>query len=423
MRSVIGRIRVQGAALAVLMGAVVGVAPAAAAGERPAEILSWRHQVLDREQYTQLAREWEGYATAHPRDARARVYWGHALRYTGDWRGGQAKYAEAFSIDSTDAAAIVHSATAGVVEEQNAGWRRDYARLQRAARDDPDYPDTYYCLWNGALRAGDEELAANCLRAVVKLGDMPRPLLDYGANMVEGAPEGAIILTNGDNDTYPPLAYQAITGRRRDVSIVNLSLLNVPWYVRYWKSRGLPIPLDDAEIRGIMSKGKGGPVAGQVVQALWQELCRTQDARPLFYAVTVTPEGRTVKGRRILEGVLERIRPGGGEESTGEVDWQRTRLLFDTVYRIDGGTDPLLDWKRESSVGKLMLNYATLLSDLGMHLIQEGNADAGETYLFKAVSLLAKHWMPEYAQETLRKWEGADPNGRLLPEARRLLDS
>ncbi len=396
---------------------------AVAAGERPDEILSWRHQVLDRERYTQLASGWERYATAHPSDARAYVYWGHALRYSGDWKKGQEKYAEAFAIDSTDAAAVTNYATGRAVDERNARWRLDYARLQRAARDHPDYPDVYYGLWNSSLRAGDEELAASCLRTVVRLGDMTRPILEYGANMVEGAPNGAIILTSGDNDTYPPLAYQTLTGRRPDVSIVNLSLLNVPWYVLYWKGRGLPVPLDDAAIRSLTSKGKGGPLAGQVVQALWQNLARTPDARPLFYSVTVNEEGRAINGRRILEGILERVRPGEGPEPTSEVDWERTRLLFDTIYRIDAATDPMIDWKRESSVGMVMLNYATVLSDLGLHLIQGQSTDAGEVYLFTAVKLLGKHGRVEHARGIVDKWEQALPSGRLLPEARRLLGS
>ena len=89
---------------------------------------------------------------------------------------------------------------------------------------------------------------------MVETGDMPRPLLDYGYNMIAGAPPNAIILTNGDNDTYPPLAMQVLRGLRPDVAIVNLSLLNTTWYIRYQRDHGVPIPLTDAVIDTLRMK-------------------------------------------------------------------------------------------------------------------------------------------------------------------------
>jgi len=66
---------------------------------------------------------------------------------------------------------------------------------------------------------------------------------DFATNLLSGLPEGAIVFTNGDNDTFPLLYVQAVEGVRPDVQIINRSLANVTWYVDQIVRRDSSFPL------------------------------------------------------------------------------------------------------------------------------------------------------------------------------------
>ena len=66
---------------------------------------------------------------------------------------------------------------------------------------------------------------------------------EYAWNILAGLDENAIIFTNGDNDTFPIWYLQEVEKFRTDVTVVNLSLVNLPWYIKQLKNHPTK-PLD-----------------------------------------------------------------------------------------------------------------------------------------------------------------------------------
>jgi hypothetical protein len=214
---------------------------------------------------------------------------------------------------------------------------------------------------------------------------------DYAYNLLMSCEKDGILFTNGDNDTFPLWALQEAYGIRRDVRIVNLSLLNTKWYIKQLKKLEPRVPISftedqiehlDHAINPIVEPTQYTlPQAGITVSLPTRKelnAMRIQDVmvvnivdaakwiRPVYFAVTVSDDNLMGLGPYLqMEGVVQRVMPHRVAESA-MLNLKRTLNLLDHVYRFAGlgdGSTPL----NETSE-KLLTNYAASFIQIALQL-------------------------------------------------------
>jgi formylglycine-generating enzyme required for sulfatase activity len=122
-------------------------------------------------------------------------------------------------------------------------WGRErFDNLLKANALSPDHPELLHDLFTYYICEGNQVMAGEYARKLFYKGAFQPALLAWNYNALASVEENAILLTHGDNDTYPAWVLQAVKGVRPKISVVNVNLLLYEDYrERLFKELEMPV--------------------------------------------------------------------------------------------------------------------------------------------------------------------------------------
>jgi len=286
--------------------------------------------------------------------------------------------------------------------------------------------------------------------------------ISLAKNYLNSCPENAILFTNGDNDTYPLLYVQSQYGIRRDVLVVNLSLLFTSRYINSLRepileASPMPLSFTPEQISGkqreiiVVGDERDEPIeiadliallkvdenmhqygpsrfhvtptnkfelsSGENTSIFWEidrpyflrgqlmilDMLATNNwERPVCFAITMAEDSYFGLNDYLnLEGLVYRLGKSNKDYADGEIGTVNTWVMYDNLFNHFDWTG-MSDLKSNTKLNGI--NYRVIFHRLAEAYVNVDQPDSAAMVLDKLVDILPDEHLP-YGLQMVRIME------------------
>jgi hypothetical protein len=255
----------------------------------------------------------------------------------------------------------------------------DFKDLQKAYQINPNDPDLYWEFMRHYDDEGDWQNRKIFCSKLYESKDIASGLLEYNYNVLASTEQNAILLTNGDNDTYPAWVLQDAKDIRNDVLVLNAHHIFVD-------REYLDVRLKENNIN-IESDSLSNENTNLFVKDFVSEVLNKYPDAPIYVALTVYNSYiSSIKNKLYLVGLAYKY-------SKSPID--STSILIKNVennLRLDYLD---FDWYDDlhisyDDLNRINTNYVNLFLQIGKNYFDNSDFETAKQWKNKALKIAIK---------------------------------